>query len=126
MLLRLCINRTSFCLLAAKASSSSIRSLPAVSSSSSLSDFICCTKPNPMHLKGEPEPLGLEPVFSNLLDEFVLCGAELMLLVDDDPSNLTCSAMTSSALNCSPNYNVLKPIIYIDSLSFVKYHDLIN
>lgn len=70
-----------------------------------------------MHLKGEPEPLGLEPVLSNLLDdEFVLGGAELMLLVDEKPSDLTCSAMTSSALNCYPNYKVLKPK-YIESFS---------
>ncbi|KAL8148214.1 hypothetical protein AgCh_005535 [Apium graveolens] len=34
-------------------------------------------------------------------------GAELMLLADEKPSVFTCSTMTSSALNYSPNYKVL-------------------
>lgn len=96
----LCLNRnyigtvrhTSFCRHAAKASSSSMRSLPA-KSSSSFSDFICCTNPNPMHLKGEPEPLDFEAFFSTLLDEEFWTRLER-------PSCLTCSTMVSNALNC--------------------------
>lgn len=90
---KICIKpTTSFCRLAAKASSSSIRALPALSSSS-LSDFICCTKPNPIHLKGEPDPLDFDAFFSNFLD------GEFAAWVGW-PSGLTCSAMASNALNC--------------------------
>lgn len=85
------MRNTSFCLLTANDSSSSIRLL-AAESSSSFSDFICCAKPNPMHLKGEPDPRGLAAYLSILFEE------ELVTYVEC-PSGLTCSAITSKDLN---------------------------
>lgn len=49
--------------------------------------------PNPMHLKGEPEPLDFVAYFSDLFDEEFMTRLEW-------PSGLTCSAMASNALNC--------------------------
>lgn len=83
---------TSFCLLAARASSSWMRCLSALWSSS-LSDINCWTKPMPMHLKGEPEPLGFEEFFSNLLDD--KAGAWVAW-----GSIFTFCANASNALNC--------------------------
>lgn len=82
---------TSFCLLAAKDSSSSMRFL-AAERSSSFSDFICCAKPNPMHLKGEPDPRGLVAYLSVLFEEELVTYMEC-------PSGLTCSAIASKNLN---------------------------
>lgn len=82
---------TSFCLLTAKDSSSSMRFL-AAESSSYFSDFICCAKPNPMHLKGEPDPRGLTAPLSILFEEELLTCVEF-------PSGLTCSAIASKDLN---------------------------
>lgn len=87
---------TSFCRHAAWASSSSMRSL-AADSSSTFSYFTCWAKPNPMHLKGELEPRDLVAFFSDLFDNALqeLALEELM----ERPSGLTCSAMASNALN---------------------------
>lgn len=83
---------TSFCLLVANASSSSIQSL-IIDGSSSFSEFNYCASLRPMHLKGEREMLDFAKAFSILI-------FPLETAWEEASSCLTCCTMASRDLNC--------------------------